>query len=107
MGTLCSQLADLPEAGRAQSVCMKRAEVDCQRMRAQFPWEKVKIAVEQLPRNTAIREAAATAVYEASNTPWTLTENFISCTDKDTQKMFLSISGAPLACSQACERQHL
>ena len=60
----------------------------------QHSWEKVKTAMELLPRHDAVRQAAATAVNAAINTPWTLTDNFLACTDKDTQKMFLTISGA-------------
>jgi hypothetical protein len=56
--------------------------------------EKVQLVVQSLPRQQEWRDAALLAVESAASAPWVLTENFINCTKKDTQKMFLSISGA-------------
>lgn len=56
--------------------------------------DKVAVVVQTLPREQEWRDAALLAVETAASAPWMLTENFIACTKKDTQKMFLSISGA-------------
>ena len=52
--------------------------------------------VQALPREQAVRDAALKAVETALAAPWALSDNFLACTKKDTQKMFLTISGAGL-----------
>jgi hypothetical protein len=50
--------------------------------------------MQALPREQEVRDAALVAIEAAVAPPWTLSENFIQCTKKDTQKMFMNISGA-------------
>lgn len=78
---------------------------------AKCPLDKLALLAHMLPRRNENREAALAAVTAAVSAPWVLTENFINCTKKDTQKMFLCISGAALphcaalqaaACSSRC-----
>ncbi|NJO12827.1 MAG: DUF3591 domain-containing protein [Gammaproteobacteria bacterium] len=60
---------------------------------AKVPLEHLPLIAAQLPRSTQARHAALVAVRAALSAPWNLSDNFIACTKKDTQKMFLSISG--------------
>ena len=60
---------------------------------AKCPLEKLALLAHMLPRRSENRSAALLAVTSAVSAPWVLTENFINCTKKDTQKMFLCISG--------------
>ena len=60
---------------------------------AKCPLEKLALLAHMLPRRSENRSAALVAVTSAVSAPWVLTENFINCTKKDTQKMFLCISG--------------
>lgn len=57
--------------------------------------DRLALLSHMLPRRQEVRNAALFAVYTATSAPWTVTENFIACTKADTQKMFLSVSGAP------------
>jgi len=61
---------------------------------AKCAFDRVALVAQALPAAPEWREAALAAVEAASGAPWTRTDNFIACTKKDTQKMFLSISGA-------------
>jgi hypothetical protein len=61
---------------------------------AKCPIERLALLAHMLPRRQESRDAALFAVCTAASAPWTLTENFLACTKADTQKMFLSISGA-------------
>lgn len=49
--------------------------------------------MQALPRQAEVREAALAAVEAATSAPWALAESFMQCTKKDTQKMFMAISG--------------
>jgi hypothetical protein len=60
--------------------------------------DRLALLAHMLPRRQEVRDAALFAVYTAASAPWTVTENFIACTKADTQKMFLSISGAAPPC---------
>lgn len=81
----------------------KRAGLRRHEELAKCPMDRLALLAHMLPRRQEVRDAALFAVYTAASAPWTLTENFIACTKADTQKMFLSISGAYThACMHAC-----
>ena len=82
------------EAMRAGLVRLDAAGLRRHEELAKCPFDRVALVAQALPAGREWREAALAAVEVASGAPWTLTENFIACTKKDTQKMFLSISGA-------------
>jgi hypothetical protein len=81
--SLRSGLARIDAAGLCRHEELAKCAVD-----------RVALVVQALPKDAEVRDAALLAVDTAASAPWTLTENFIACTKKDTQKMFLSINGA-------------